>query len=133
MAILRPSQQLQASEPYAHLFWRSDSWRNDDRETPPSVSVLDCSHSKGRSSAEMAEDEGIKRGLVCIFSVLEPCRTFSFKFEEGRPFVQSARRKRLFIYFYFMDREFGLVCPGRGAGRRSPDIGDQAYFYSHTT
>jgi hypothetical protein len=58
---------------------------------------------------KMAEDEGIKRGLVCIFSVLEPCRTFSFKFEKGRPFVQSARRKCLFIYFYFMDREFGLI------------------------
>jgi hypothetical protein len=58
---------------------------------------------------KMAEDEGIKRGLVCIFSVLEPCRTFSFKFEKGRPFVQSARRKCLFIYFYFMDRKFGLI------------------------
>jgi len=58
---------------------------------------------------KMAEDEGIKRGLVCIFSVLEPCRTFSFRFEKGRPFVQSARRKCLFIYFYFMDRKFGLI------------------------
>jgi Salmonella virulence plasmid 65kDa B protein len=81
---------------------------------------------------KMAEDEGIIRGLVRIFSLLEPCRTFSFKFEKGRPFFQSARRKRLFIYFYFMDREFWLICPGRGAGRGSADIGHQAYLYSHT-
>jgi hypothetical protein len=27
---------------------------------------------------KMAENEGIKRGLICVFSVLEPCRTFSF-------------------------------------------------------
>ena len=58
---------------------------------------------------KMAEEEGIKRGLICVFSVLEPCRTFSFRFEKGRPFVQSARRKCLFLYFYFMDREFGLI------------------------
>ncbi len=58
---------------------------------------------------QMAEKEGIERGLVCIFSVLEPCRTFSFRFEKGRPFVQSARRKCLFIYFYFMDRDLGLI------------------------
>jgi hypothetical protein len=58
---------------------------------------------------KMAENEGIERGLVCIFSVLEPCRTFSFRFEKGRPFVQSARRKCLFLYFYFMDRDFGLI------------------------
>jgi 5'(3')-deoxyribonucleotidase len=37
------------------------------------------------------------------------CRTFSFKFENGRPLVRPARRKCLFIYFYFMDREFGLI------------------------
>jgi hypothetical protein len=58
---------------------------------------------------KMAEKEGIQRGLICIYSVLEPCRTFSFRFEKGRPFVQSARRKCLFIYFYFMDRKFGLM------------------------
>ena len=57
----------------------------------------------------MVEDEGLQQGLVCIFSVLEPCRTFSFKFQRGRPFVQSARRKCLFLYFYFMDRDFGLI------------------------
>ena len=55
-----------------------------------------------------ARDE-IKDGLICVFSVLEPCRTFSFRFEKGKPFVASARRKCLFLYLYFMDREFGLI------------------------
>jgi len=58
---------------------------------------------------EMAEKEDIQQGLVCIFSVLEPCRSFSFKFQIGRPYVQSARRKCLFLYFYFMDRDLGLI------------------------
>jgi hypothetical protein len=58
---------------------------------------------------KMAEDDGIQRGLICVFSVLEPCRTFSFRYEKGHSLVRPSRRKCLFIYFYFMDREFGLI------------------------
>jgi hypothetical protein len=58
---------------------------------------------------KMAEKEGIQHGLVCVFSVLEPCRSFAFRFHTERPYVQPARRKCLFIYFYFMDRHFGLI------------------------
>ncbi len=58
---------------------------------------------------QVAARDGVDRGLVCVFSVLEPCRTFSFRFEKGRPFVQPARRKCLFLYFYFVDPRFGLI------------------------
>jgi hypothetical protein len=58
---------------------------------------------------EIAARDKIEEGLIVVFSVLEPCRTFSFRFEKGKPFVQSARRKCLFLYFYFMDRDFGLI------------------------
>lgn len=111
---------------------RKLSAKEMNRMVRSSVSVLDCSHSKGRSGAENGRGRGYQKRTSLHFSVLEPCRTFYFKFEKGRPFVQSARRKCLFIYFYFMDREFGLICPGRGAGRGLADIGHQAYLYSHT-
>jgi hypothetical protein len=62
-----------------------------------------------KQAREMASRDGIEHGLVCVFSVLEPCRTFSFRFQRGRPFVQAARRKCLFLYFYFMDPRFGLI------------------------
>jgi len=62
-----------------------------------------------RQAREMADRDAIEQGLVCIFSILEPCRSYSFRFEKGRPFVQGARRKCLSIYYYFMDREFGLI------------------------
>jgi hypothetical protein len=61
------------------------------------------------AAKEMAKRDGISEGLVCIFSIVQPCRSFSFRFEKGRPFVQSARRKCLSLYFYFIDREFGLI------------------------
>jgi len=64
---------------------------------------------KEDTARKLAQRDGIDQGLVCIFSVLQPCRTFSFRFQKGRPFVQSARRKCLHLYFYFMDRDFGLI------------------------
>jgi hypothetical protein len=60
---------------------------------------------KEDTARKLAERDGIEEGLVCIFSLLEPCRTFSFCFQKERPYVQSARRKCLHLYFYFMDRE----------------------------
>ena len=51
-------------------------------------------------------DRMLFRGYLPIMS---GCRSFSFSFERGKPFVASARRKCLFLYFYFMDRDFGLM------------------------
>jgi len=64
---------------------------------------------KEDTARKLAERDGIEEGLVCVFSILEPCRTFSFRFHPGRPYVQSARRKCLHLYYYFMDRRFGLI------------------------
>lgn len=58
---------------------------------------------------EMATRDGIEQGLVCIFSTLEPCRSYSFRFKKGKPYVQGARRKCLFIYYYVMDQQLGLI------------------------
>ena len=52
---------------------------------------------KEELAREIAGRDRIDEGLICVFSVLEPCRTFSFRFEKGKPFVASARRKCLFL------------------------------------
>jgi hypothetical protein len=62
-----------------------------------------------RCARQMAADEGIDQGLVCIFGILEPCRSFSFRFGKGQPYVKSARRKCMSLYYYFIDKEFGLI------------------------
>jgi len=58
---------------------------------------------------QMAERDGITEGLVCVFATVEPCRTFSLRWREGSAFIQSAQRKCLILYYYFMDRDFGLI------------------------
>ena len=58
---------------------------------------------------QRAERDGITEGLVCVFATVEPCRTFSLRWREGSAYIQSARRKCLILYYYFMDRDFGLI------------------------
>ena len=65
---------------------------------------------KEELARQIAERDHIEDGLICVLSVLEPCRTFSFRTEKGKPRSwASARRKCLFLYYYFMDRDFGLI------------------------
>ena len=47
-------------------------------------------------------------GLVCVFATIEPCRSFRLAYGHGRPTIRPAWRKCLFLYFYFLDREFGV-------------------------
>lgn len=57
----------------------------------------------------MAEVDKIRDGLVCIYSTLETCRTFRVRYGDGRPTVGPDLRVCLVLYFFFMDREFGLM------------------------
>ena len=58
---------------------------------------------------KMAERDGITEGLVCVLSVVEPCRTSSLVWNGRSPYVQSSQRKCLQLYYYFMDRDLGLI------------------------
>ena len=64
---------------------------------------------KDQRARAIAERDGITAGLVCVFSTVEPCRTFRLADAPGRPTLRSAWRKCLFLYFYFIDPEFGLL------------------------
>jgi hypothetical protein len=63
---------------------------------------------KEHLARQIAERDEIQEGLVCLFSTLEPCWTFSLRWREAS-YVRRSRRKCLFLYYYFMDREFGLI------------------------
>jgi hypothetical protein len=59
----------------------------------------------------IAERDGIKQGLVCVFACVEPCRTFTPRWCADRDdlVMRSEIRQCKFLYFYFMDRDFGLM------------------------
>ncbi len=58
---------------------------------------------------KMAHRDTITNGLICVCGVLEGCSSFKIAYQKGRPQFQSARRKCMFYYLYYMDREFGLM------------------------
>lgn len=64
---------------------------------------------KEKWAAEMVERDGIREGLICVFSQLEPCRSFTFKFQKGMKSCHRATRKCLMHYYYFLDKDFGLM------------------------
>jgi len=72
-------------------------------------------HASGESKESMAraiaERDGIEQGLVCIFSVLESCRSFSVigNRETHRKEVVNRNRKCRHLYWYLIDPVFGWM------------------------
>jgi hypothetical protein len=61
------------------------------------------------NARELARQDAITDGLVCVYGAMETCRTFRVQYGEGGPKVRPDQRVCLVIYFYWMDREFGLM------------------------
>ena len=61
------------------------------------------------NARQLAQRDGITEGLVCVYGAMETCRTFRVQYGEHGPKVRPDHRVCLVIYFYWMDREFGLM------------------------
>jgi hypothetical protein len=48
-------------------------------------------------------------GLVAVLCVMETCRSIQLKHGKGRPWLSFKRRPQRVLYYYFLDREFGLM------------------------
>ena len=57
----------------------------------------------------IAQRDGITSGLVCVFTAVEACSSFVLRPGKGKPRLHRAPRKCLHLYFYFLDRHFGLI------------------------
>ena len=67
-------------------------------------------HEKMEQSArDLAVNDHILDGLVCVYGAMETCRTFRVRYGDGAPKIGSDRRVSLVLYYYWMDRDFGLM------------------------
>jgi hypothetical protein len=82
---------------------RSRSWVSSTLQAPVFHALWNSSTLQKKSNSSRTE------GLVCVLSVVEPCRTFSLVWNGRSPYVQSSQRKCLQLYYYFMDRDLGLI------------------------
>jgi hypothetical protein len=57
---------------------------------------------------QMLQEDQIAEGLICVLGCVEPCRSFAVV-GRGRLSVKLMERKCLHYYYYFMDRELGLM------------------------
>ncbi len=66
---------------------------------------------KQERADEIARRDKIREGLVCVFGATETCWSFRVRKDPAAKYPQLKREERrcLFLYFYFKDREFGLM------------------------
>src|SRR5688500_16643187 len=67
--------------------------------------------SKESLARRIAEDDGVTEGLVCAFSSLQPCRSFTVAGNRETKRLEVVRRPRrcLHFYWYLIDPEFGWM------------------------
>ena len=67
--------------------------------------------SKEALAQEIAAQDGVREGLICILSAVENCSSFEVRGNRRSQKLEvvRARRKCLYYYLYRMDREFGFM------------------------
>jgi hypothetical protein len=68
-------------------------------------------HTKEELAKQLAEEDQITEGLVCVLSTLEPCSTFTVRGNRQTQRLEVVRRrtKCLHFYFYYQDPELGFI------------------------
>jgi hypothetical protein len=85
--------------------------RTADRLGRPYVYLNRPSQRKEPLARQIMERDGIVEGLICVLGCVEPCRTISVRSDRvgKRLKLEAQERKCLHLYFYYADREFGLM------------------------
>ena len=67
--------------------------------------------SKEKKARAIMERDGIERGLICVLTCVEPCRSFKVRRDPERKklVLVPGLRKCLHVYLYFVDRELGFM------------------------
>jgi len=73
--------------------------------------VASSSESKEDIATKIAERDGIVDGLICVLSCVEPCQSFGIEKDKKKKQLKLVGRWRkcLHLYFYWLDREYGLM------------------------
>lgn len=77
----------------------------------PYVYLPTSKASKEELALQIVVRDGIKQGLICVFACVEPCQSFDLRKDAVKKHLNliSKERKCLHLYFYYLDREFGLM------------------------
>jgi len=73
--------------------------------------VASSSESKEEIALKIAQRDGIQQGLVCVLTCVELCQSFGIQKNKKKKQLELVGRWRkcLHLYFYWIDREYGLM------------------------
>jgi hypothetical protein len=76
-----------------------------------SATTKKSGQSKEDLARSIAEEDQITEGLICVFSVLEPCTSFVVRGNRETHKLEAVRKRRkcLHFYLYLIDPEFGFM------------------------
>lgn len=77
----------------------------------PFIYVASSKQSKEKLAQQIMERDGLEQGLICVLECVEPCPSFSVRgdYQNQRLKLRKEIRKCAHFYFYYLDREFGLM------------------------
>ncbi len=77
----------------------------------PYMYLQSSTQSKEKIAQTIIDRDKITEGLVCVLGCVEPCQSFAIRKDSKTKKLKlvSAQRKCLHYYFYYLDREFGLM------------------------
>ena len=64
---------------------------------------------KDEIAQQIAEQDNITEGLVAVFWCMESGQSFKIAYGEGRPKLINVNRKQRCLYYYFLDRNLGMI------------------------
>jgi hypothetical protein len=82
------------------------------RELDRPIVYLPSSQTRKEDLARsIAERDGIREGLVAVLTCVEPCQSYQIHRDRAQKklVLRPWPRKGLFLYHYFMDKDFGLM------------------------
>lgn len=82
-----------------------------EKHQRPFIYLESPSISKEEMALDILKRDPVQEGLVCILSSVEPCQSFDLRKNPQTKHLDlvPAKRKCLHLYYYFLDREFGLI------------------------
>jgi hypothetical protein len=82
-----------------------------ERSGGPYIYLESASRSKEMVAQDIALRDRVTEGLICVLGCVEPCQSFSIHKDAQTKTLKliPAKRKCLHYYFYYLDREFGLM------------------------
>jgi hypothetical protein len=77
----------------------------------PLIYLRSAGESKEDRARQIAERDGIKEGLICVLKCVEVCRSYQIYRDRAtkRIRLEVELRQCLHFYFYYLDRDFGLM------------------------